>query len=172
VKMSVRMLEGLNNQINAEMKSSYIYMSMAAYLDSTGLKGCANWMKIQAKEELTHAQKIYDFINNRGGRVKYFEIDAPRNDWSSPKEVFEETYKHEQKVTKMINELVDTAKQDNDHATDSMLRWFVDEQVEEESSAEEIVQKFVMVKDNPSAVFMIDKELGQRVFTIQEKTSS
>ncbi|MCF7861468.1 ferritin [Candidatus Woesearchaeota archaeon] len=169
--LSENMLKALNKQINAEMWSSYIYMSMAAYFDSTGLKGFANWMKVQAKEELMHAEKFYNHVNEMGGIVNFSAIEAPSNDWSSPLEVFEETYKHEQLVTKMIHNLVDISIEEKDHSTNSMLRWFVDEQVEEESSADEIVQKLKLIKENPSGLFMMDQELATRTFVppVKEK---
>jgi ferritin len=122
-------------------------------------------MRIQTQEEVTHAMKIYDFVNERGGRVTLSAIDGPPTEWNSPLAVFEAVYKHEQKVTGLINDLVDLAIKEKDHATNSFLQWFVNEQVEEESSADEIVQQLKMMEDAPGGMFMLDRELGQRVFT-------
>jgi ferritin len=157
--------KALNMQINAELWSAYLYLSMSAYFESISLSGFANWMRVQAQEEVTHAMKLYDYIVDRGGRVTVTGIDAPPTKWKSPLHAFEETYKHEQKVTGLINDLVDLAKSENDHATLNMLQWFVDEQVEEEASADEIVQKLKLVGKEGSGLFMIDRELGQRMFT-------
>lgn len=155
----------LNKQINAELWSAYLYLSMSAYFESTNLDGFANWMKAQAQEEVSHAMRLYNHVVDRGGRVKLSAIDDVPNEWDSPVEVFEETYEHEQKVTSLINNLVDLAKSENDHATLNMLQWFIDEQVEEEDSADEILQKLKLIGDNTSGLFMLDQELGQRKFT-------
>ncbi len=163
-------LEALNKQLNAELYSAYLYLSMSAYFESVSLKGFANWMRVQAKEELTHAMRIYDYIVERGGRVKLETIEKPPSEWKSPLDVFEAVYNHEVRVTGMINDLVDLAMKEKDHATYNMLQWFVNEQVEEEASAEEIVQKLKMVGDEGRALFMIDRELAQRKFV--EKTNT
>ena len=157
----------LNKQLNAELYSSYLYLSMSAYFESINLKGFANWMRVQAQEELVHAMKFYDYINERGGRAVLMAIDAPPAKWQSPFVVFEHVYEHEQKVTGLIHDLVNLAISENDHATNNFLQWFVAEQVEEESSADEIVQKLKLVEDARGGIFMLDKELGQRVFTPQ-----
>jgi len=154
--------DALNRQINAELFSSYLYLSMSAYFESKSLGGMANWMRIQAQEELLHAMKFYDFINERGGRVVLTEIEAPKTSWDSPLQVFEDTYEHECKVTGLINDLVGLAMAENDHAAVTFLQWFVTEQVEEESNAQTILDKLKLVGDNGVAVFMIDGELGQR----------
>lgn len=155
----------LNKQINAEMYSAYLYLSMAAYFESIDLKGFANWMQVQGQEEMSHAMKIYNYVFERGGRVTLAAIDAPPKQWTSPLEVFEFTLQHEQKVTGMINDLVDLASGEKDHATYNFLQWFVAEQVEEESSANEMVQKLKLVVDAQGGMFMLDKDLGQRIFT-------
>jgi len=155
----------INKQLNAELYSSYLYLSMAAYFESINLKGFANWMRIQAQEELMHAMKFYDYINERGGRVTLTPIDGPPTQWDSPLAVFEHVYQHEQKVTSLINNLVNIAIAESDHASNNFLQWFVAEQVEEESSADEIVQKLKLVADDRSGLFMLDQELGQRIFT-------
>jgi len=162
-----KMLEPLNKQVNWEMYSSYFYLSMSAYFESLGFKGFANWMRVQAEEELFHAMKIYDYIVSRGGRITLLQIDQPQAEWTSPLKVFEDVLAHEQKVTGLINGLVDLAIQEKDHATWSMLQWFVNEQVEEESNAEEIVQKMRMVSEEKGVglLYMLDKEMATRVFT-------
>lgn len=163
--ISKQMESAINAQINAEMYSSYLYLSMSAYFQSTNLSGFANWMKVQAQEEMTHAMKFYDYINERGGRVTLQTIEAPPKDWNSPLDVFNATLEHEQKVTSLINTLVDIAMEERDHATNIFLQWFVSEQVEEEDSADEILQKIKLMGDAPGGMFMLDNEMGQRVFT-------
>lgn len=160
--ISQKMQDALNEQINAELYSAYMYLAMSAYFESTNLRGFANWMKIQAQEETSHAMKIYGFVCERGGRVTLKAIDTPPAEWESPLDVHQATYKHEQKVTSLINKLVDLAIKENDHATKGFLQWFVDEQVEEEASADEIVQQLKMIKDSTGALFMIDHHLGAR----------
>lgn len=155
----------LNNQINAELYSAYLYLSMNSYFLSINLTGFANWMRIQALEEMTHADKFYRYVNERGGRVTLMPIDGPPGEWSSPLAVFEDVYRHEQKVTAMIHSLVDLAIEEKDHATSSMLHWFVDEQVEEEANAQGIVAQLKLIRENTGGLFMLDRELGTRVFT-------
>jgi ferritin len=163
--ISKKMEEALNGQVNVEMYSAYLYLSMESYFKSLNLNGFASWMRVQTQEELMHAMKIYDFINERGGRVTLKAIEGPPTKWGSPLVVFEAVYAHEQKVTGLINELVDLAIKEKDHATNTFLQWFVNEQVEEESSADEIVQQLKMMENAPGGMFMLDRELGQRVFT-------
>ncbi len=157
--------KAINKQINAEMWSGYLYLSMSSYFESIGLTGFANWMWIQAREEMTHAMRLYHHVIERGGRVLFDAIDKVPNEWHSPQHVFEETYKHEQKVTKLIEDLVDIAEKEKDRATHNMLQWFIEEQVEEESSADEILQKIKLIGQNGNGIFMLDRELAQRVFT-------
>ncbi|MGD9110679.1 MAG: ferritin, partial [Phycisphaerales bacterium] len=152
----------LNKQVNAELYSAYMYLSMSAYFSSANLPGFASWMKIQAQEETGHAMKIYDFIIERAGRATLKAIEAPPAQWKSPLDAFEATFKHEQKVTGLINNLVDLAIEEKDHATKGFLQWFVDEQVEEEASADAIVQQLKLIKEAPGALFMINNQLGQR----------
>jgi ferritin len=159
-----KMEEAINKQINWELYSSYLYLSMAAYFDSVNLKGFSGWMRIQAMEELTHVKRFYDFLTARGGRAVMTEIKAPPTEWDSPLAVFEDTLKHEQSVTGLINGLVDLSLDLKDHATNSFLKWFVDEQVEEEESVEEALQSLKLNENNPGGLFMIDKELAQRAF--------
>ena len=163
--ISKKMQEALNEQVNAEFYSAYLYLSMVAYFESINLPGFANWMRAQTQEELAHAMKIYDYINGRGGRVTLKSIDQPPTEWESPLAAFEAAYGHEQKVTGLINELVNLAIEEKDHAANMFLQWFVNEQVEEEKSADDIVQKLRQIVDAPSVMNMLDKEMGQRVFT-------
>jgi ferritin len=163
--ISKNMEKALNEQINAEMYSAYLYLSMESYFRSLDLSGFANWMRVQVQEELMHAMKIYDFVDARRGRIILKSIAAPQTEWDSPLAVFEATYKHEQKVTGLINELVSLTIKEKDHATNTFLQWFVNEQVEEESSADKIIQQLKMMKNAPGGMFMLDRELGQRVFT-------
>jgi ferritin len=156
------MEEALNSQINAELYSAYVYASMSAYFESVDLKGFATWMTAQAQEEVAHAMKIYNFIIDRGGRAKLAAIDAPPTEWGSPLAAFEAAYKHEQHVTSLIHALVAKAVDENDYASKNMLDWFVDEQVEEEASASEIVAKLRMLGGEGPALLMLDRELGQR----------
>lgn len=163
--LSPKMEAALNNQINAEYYSSYLYLSMAAYFDSINLPGFANWMRIQNQEEMLHAMKFFDFVSERNGRVNLTAIDGPETEWESPVAAFEATLAHEQHVTALINKLVDLALAESDHATNNFLQWFVAEQVEEEATADGILQQLRLMKDAPGGLFMMDRELGQRVFT-------
>ena len=157
--------KALTKHLNAELYSSYLYLSMAAYFESINLKGFANWMRVQTQEELVHAMKFYDFIIERGGKAVLSSIEGPPTEWASPLAVFEHAYEHEQKVTGLINNLVDLSIAEQDHATNNFLQWFVAEQVEEEASADEVVQKIKLMGDASGGLFMLDSELGQRVFT-------
>lgn len=161
--------EAFNKQINAELYSSYLYLSMSAYFESMNLPGFAHWMRCQAQEEVVHAMKFYDYLNERGGNVKLTAIDAPPAAWNSPLHAFEDAYSHEQKVTGLINGLVDLAVQEKDHASTNFLQWFVAEQVEEEDSADKVVQSLKLAGNQGGGMFMIDRELGQRVFTLPVK---
>ena len=163
--ISKKMEKSLNEQVNAELYSAYLYLSMEAYFKSQNLNGFANWMRVQTQEEITHAMKIYEFIDERGGRITLKAIDGPETKWDSPLAVFEAVYEHERKVTGLINNLVDLAIEEKDHATNSFLQWFVNEQVEEEASADKLVQQLKMMDKAPGGMFMLDRELGQRVFT-------
>jgi ferritin len=162
MKISKKVEEALNGQINAEMHAAYIYLSMAAYFVSENLSGFATWMKGQAEEEVAHAMKIYNFIHEREGRVTLAAIAGPPTTWDSPRAAFEAAYKHEQHVTSLINDLVALAIKENDYATKNMLDWFVNEQVEEEATASAIVAKMKMAGSQASALLMLDHQLGQR----------
>jgi len=152
----------LNHQMNRELYSGYLYFSMAAYFESINLKGFAHWMTVQAQEEYMHGMKFYKYILERGGRAKMMDIEAPETKWVSPIKVFEQTYKHEQAVTGLIHKLVDLATSQKDHATNVFLQWFVSEQVEEESTASDILERLKMIGKNSNALLMMDKELSQR----------
>lgn len=160
--MNPKIQDAFNEQLSAELFSSYLYLSMSAYFESQNLKGMAQWMRVQAQEENMHAMRFFDFINERGGRVLLDKIGEPKTEWRSPLDAFEETCKHESKVTGLINDLADLSLAEKDHAASAFLQWFITEQVEEEATAQEIRDKLRLVSDNPVALFMIDQELGQR----------
>jgi ferritin len=159
-----KMEKSLNEQMNKEIFSAYLYLGMSAYSTSKGLKGFANWFYVQAKEEMIHAEKFFNYINEQGGRITLDAIDKPDQDFSSPVELFEKTLAHEKIVTKRINKLVDLAKKESDHATNAFLQWFVTEQVEEEASPSEILQKLEITGREKSGILLIDTELASRVF--------
>ena len=160
--LNPKIQDALNKQINAELFSSYLYLSMAAYFESKNLGGMANWMRIQASEENLHGMKFYDYINGRSGRVLLAQIESPKNEWKSAQEAFEDAYQHELKITGMINDLMNLAVAEKDHAAHDFLEWFVAEQVEEEAAAQMIVEQLKMVGDNGVGLFMIDQQLGGR----------
>lgn len=154
--------KALNSQINKELFSSYIYLSMSSYFESKNLTGMATWMKIQADEEHLHAMKFYAYVIQKGGRVILSAIEAPKSEWKSVLEVFEETYTHEKFITASIDELVNLSLEVKDHATNNFLQWFVTEQVEEEANVTKIIDDLKMIGDNSYGVFMLDRELGTR----------
>ena len=160
--LNSKIQDAFNRQINAEIYSSYLYLSMSAYFESQSLAGMANWMRIQAQEELGHAMKFFHFINERDGRVILTQLEAPKTEWDSALDVFKDAYDHECKVSGLINELVDLSIGERDHAANAFLQWFVTEQVEEESAALTIVDKLKLAGDNSVALLMLDGELGQR----------
>lgn len=156
---------GINRQINAELYSAYLYYAMAAYFEAISLRGFSHWMRVQALEEMTHVQKFFDYLNDRGGRVSLEAIDAPPLEWESPLAVFEAVYAHEVHVTGLINKLMDMALAKSDHATSGFLQWFVAEQVEEEASADEVLQKLKLVDKTEGGLFLLDQEMDKRTFT-------
>ena len=160
--LNKKIQDALNSQVNAEIYSAYLYLAMEAYFRSLNLKGFAGWMCVQSKEEMGHAMKIYKFINERSGRAILDAVAKPPAEWKSPLAVFEAALKHEQKVTGLINGLIELAAKEKDHATTIFLQWFVTEQVEEESNATEIVDKLKCLESSAAALYMLDKELGQR----------
>lgn len=159
--LSDKMQEALNGQLVAELYSAYLYLSMAAYFDAANLPGFANWMRVQAQEELTHGMRFYDFVNERNGRVVLGPIEGPPTEWDSPAAAFEHVLSHERKVTGLIHELVKLAAEEKDQATGDFLQWFVKEQVEEEESAEAVLRK---VKAAGAELAALDGELAARVF--------
>lgn len=160
--MKKKIEEALNEQINKEFFSAYLYLSMSAYLEGESLPGAARWMEIQAKEEAEHAMKIYAHIHERGGRVYLKSLDGPEQTWKSPLSAFEDALKHEIFITESIHNLVTLATEEKDYATLNMLQWFVSEQVEEEANARENVEMFKRVEDHPQGLFMVDRALAQR----------
>jgi len=162
--LSKRLEEELNKQVNAELYSSYLYLSMSAYLASINLNGFSNWMKIQFEEEQAHAMKLFQYILDRGGMVNLLPINKPPSEWNDIIDVFEVTYTHEQEVTKLINDLVNVSMEEKDHATVNLLQWFVSEQVEEEATVSDILDQLKLIEGKGAGLFMLDRELKQRVF--------
>ena len=162
--ISKSMEKALNKQINAELYSSYLYLSMAAYLADNDLPGFATWMRVQVQEENFHAMKMYDYVLERGGKVVLQAIESPQIEWSGVLDVFKETLAHEQKVTGLINDLVDLALDERDHATNIFLQWFVSEQVEEEASFGLLVKKLERIGDDGNGLLRLDEELAGRSF--------
>ena len=152
----------LNDQIQKELYSSYIYLSMAAYFETENLPGAANWMRIQHQEELAHAMKFFDYINDRAGRVQLQALGQPPLTFASPLAVFEEALAHERKVSKSIHDLYALAVTESDYPTQSMLQWFITEQVEEEKTAGDVVARIKMIQDSPAAMYMLDQEFAAR----------
>ncbi|MBI1386995.1 MAG: ferritin [bacterium] len=157
-----KVLEALNKQINEEMYSSYLYLSMAAYFDSINLNGFSSWMQVQSQEELNHAMKFYKYINDRDGRVKLEAIKEPPAKWDSTLDAFKAALKHEKYISDCIGNLVDLAVKESDHATQSFLQWFVNEQIEEEATAKNIIDQLDLVGDNKVGLYHIDREMAQR----------
>lgn len=160
--ISKTLQDAINEQINKELFSEYLYLSMAAYSFNQNLEGFGKWFMIQAKEEHSHAMKFFKYIYERRGSVVLKAIEKPEADFKSMEEVFEQTLKHEELVTKSIHNLADLAIKENDHASNSFLKWFIDEQVEEEANADQILQKLKMMKNNINGMIWLDKELGKR----------
>ncbi len=160
--IDVRMAEALNKQINEELYSAYLYLSMSAYFEALGLRGFAKWMRIQSKEELGHAMKIYDYLIDQNAEVKLLQIKEPPHSWDSLTHAIEAAYEHEKYITGKINELVSLAESLNDRATNNLLQWFIDEQVEEEKNTYELLRKVKMVEKHVGGLLILDKELGER----------
>lgn len=163
--MKPEIQDAINKQINAELFSSYLYLSMATYFESKDLPGMSSWMQVQAQEEVAHAMKFFNYVSERRGRVILTGIGAPKTDWASPLEAFEDAFKHECGISARIDSLVDIATAEKDHATVAFLQWFVTEQVEEESTVDAIAAKLRMFGDNSMGLIMMDKELQGRVIT-------
>lgn len=163
--LSQQLHEALNAQINAEMWSAYLYLSMSVDAEAKGLKGVANWFYVQFQEEQDHARILMNYILSRDAEVRLQPIAEVRTSWDSPLEMFRDTLEHEQKVTAMINNLAAIAAEDKDYASSNMLVWFVDEQVEEEESAREMITACEAVEGNKFGLYMLDKELAARTYT-------
>jgi ferritin len=166
-----KMLKALNEQINAEQYSSLLYLSMSAYFNNIGLPGFANWMYIQFQEEMTHANKFFKYVIERGGKVTLKAIEQMPVDFDGVIDVFEKTQAHEEFVTGLINNLVDIAIEERDHAAQSFLQWFVDEQVEEEANVQEILDTLKLINGQGNGIFMLDREMRQRVFVDTTQTA-
>ncbi len=161
-----KMVQALNGQINKEMYSAYLYMSMSAYSNKTGLKGFANWFMVQYHEEMFHAMKLYEYVLRQGEDVKLDSIKAPPTEFASQLDMFTQTLAHEQYITSSINELMELAASLKDHATQIFLEWYVTEQVEEEENDNDIITQLKLIGDNAHALLMLDRELSARVTTI------
>lgn len=162
MELSPVLLKALNDQVQAEMFSAYLYGSMSADFKDKNYDGFAAWMMVQAKEEMEHARRIYDYIFDRGGRVTYQALEAPQASWDSAEEAFEASLAHEQKITGMIHDLLRLARKEDDLPTESFLQWFVDEQVEEEDSVETVLAKIRRVGKTPNGLYLLDRELAAR----------
>ncbi len=167
-----KMHEALQKQLNMELYSYYLYMAMSAHFNDINLKGFANWLRIQAQEEMIHSMKFFDQLLDRRAKVTLFAIDAPPSTWKSPLAAFEDAFAHEEKVTASINELSSLAIAEKDHASSIFLEWFVTEQVEELSSADAIIQDLKLIGDDKGALFFIDRELAKRVLTLAANTTA
>ncbi len=157
-----KMAEALNLQMNREFFNARLYLSMAAYLESLNLPGASHWMELQSQEETGHAMRLYRYLRERGARIVLSGVDAPPTEWKSPRDAFEAAYEHECKVTREFDEHMALAEAEKDHASRIFLQWFVNEQVEEEAHADDIVQKFKMIGDSKNGLFMMDRHLGDR----------
>lgn len=160
--LSKKLTEAINDQIKAEFESSYIYLAMSAYFEDNNMKGMSHWMKKQAKEELEHAEKFMEYLYDRGAAVELQELSKPANKFEGPLAVFKEALKHEKYITGRVNKIMDIAKEEKDYATQSLLTWFIDEQVEEEAAADSIVKKIEFVGGSNTSLYLLDKELAQR----------
>lgn len=162
MEIGEKIVSALNKQINAELYSGYIYLSMSAYAEEINLSGFGHWMRKQYEEEVAHAMRFYKYVVERGGRVTFDAIEKPPTEWKNPLDMFTAAYEHEKKVTDMINNLVDLARKEDDKATESMLKWFIEEQVEEENQTYTIVQTLKQIGDSSMGLIMLDRELAKR----------
>lgn len=163
--LTSKLEKALNEQLNFETYSAYIYLSMSAQLESMGLPGFANWMRIQTQEEMAHVTKFYHFIIERGGKVVLEAVPKPQTEWPGVLAIFESALEHERIVSGRINDLVDLALKERDHASNAFLQWFVSEQVEEEATADDVIQKLKLTEEAKGALFLLDKDMAARVFT-------
>ena len=160
--ISKKLIDAINEQINKELFSAYLYLSMVAYFEDNDLPGVAHWLRLQAAEEQEHAMKFFDFLVERGGKVSLGAIEQPKAEWTSSMNAFEEVLEHEQFITASINKLYELAVEEKDYPSQFLLQWFIEEQVEEESSANEVIQNLKLIEKGGTAVLMLDKELGKR----------
>ena len=160
--MNQKVQDALNKQINAELHSAYIYLSMSAHFEEQSLSGMAQWMRLQAEEEMEHAMRLYDFVHARGGKVILEAVEGPPTEWGTPVSIFEAALAHEKKITGMIHDLYGLASEEKDYPAQSMLQWFVDEQVEEEDNVGNVVDQLKMVSDDLPGLLLMDRELGAR----------
>lgn len=163
--ISEKMNDLLNRQVQKEFYSAYLYLGFEAYFQHQNLDGFANFFRVQVQEERDHAMKIFNYITQAGGKVKLYQVDEPEDNFNSAEEIFEQTLKHEQEVTKSIYNLVDNALAEKDHGTNTFLQWFVTEQVEEEATVDKVLRKLQLIKNDPHALLMLDAELATRVYT-------
>jgi len=166
--MNAKVEDAINEQIHAEFFSFYLYLSVGAYFTTLHLDGFAHWMRIQAQEEEAHAMKLFDYLNERGGRVQLRTLDAPPAEWNSPTDAVGAVLRHEQHISQRINSLVDLANSEQDHATAVVLHWYVNEQVEEEATADTLFHQVKMLEDSPHGLLMLDRELARR--TLEAET--
>jgi ferritin len=162
--LSKKLEKALNAQINAEFWSAYLYLSMSADCASKGYSGMANWFHVQFKEEQDHAIKIFNYVLSRGGKINLLPVEKVTKTWKNPLAAFNDTLKHEIEVTEMINALYALAIKEKDYASQSMLNWFIDEQVEEEETAQNYIDALTMIGDNGFGIYQFDKELAARVY--------
>jgi ferritin len=161
-----KMRNAINQQIKHELESSYLYLAMEAYFHAKGLDGMAQWMRVQVQEELTHAGRFFDHVVNRDGQVELKNLEILQTTWDSPLAAFSAAYKHEQFITGKINDLVKLALEEKDFAANTMLQWFVTEQMEEEQNTSKVAQDLEIVGDNGHGLLMLDRELGARTFVM------
>ena len=159
-----KMEKDFNDQINAELYSEYLYLSMKAYFETLNLKGFVNWMDVQVQEEHAHAMGMFDYVNSRGGKVTLKAIDAPKTEWNSPLEVFEDVLKHEELVTSLINKVADVAEEVKDRAALNFLNWYIKEQVEEEDNVGNVLATLKLIGNDSNGLLALDKELATRTF--------
>ena len=162
MELSAKLQDAINKHINAEFYSAYLYLSMAAYFEATNLRGFAHWMRVQHDEEVAHALKLFDFVNDRNGRVALQSISQPPIDFTSALEVMQHTLKHERQVTSMIDQLYNLAHSEKDNATHVLLEWFFEEQVEEEKAVSDLIEQLKLVGDDGTGMLMLDARLGER----------
>jgi ferritin len=160
--LSTSLEQAINDQIKNELFSGYLYLSMSAYLEANNMPGSARWMRLQSQEEVSHAMKLFDYLNDRGNQVVLQAIDQPASEFESVLDIFEKALAHEQKVTALINGLYELAVEENDYPTQIELQWFITEQVEEEKSAGEIVEQLKVIGDHGPSLIMLDRQLGAR----------